>query len=56
MLLLYYRLEMPNFILLMFFIAILANSLNLLIKALRRPSKDTFVNSLRFKSESLCVY
>jgi hypothetical protein len=40
----------------MFFIVLLANSLNLLIKALKRPSKDIFVNSLRFKSESLYIY
>jgi hypothetical protein len=34
---------------------LLANSLNLLIKALRRPSKDTFINSSRSKSESLYI-
>jgi hypothetical protein len=55
-LLLCYKLEMLNFILLMFFIALLANSLNLLIKALKRLFKDTFINSLRFKSESLYIY
>jgi len=53
MLLLYYKLEMLNFIFLMFFIALLANSLNLLIKALKRPFKDIFISSLRLKSESL---
>jgi hypothetical protein len=56
MLLLYYKLEMLNFILLIFFIALLANSLNLLIKALKRLSKDIFVNSLYFKLESLYIY
>jgi hypothetical protein len=47
---------MLNFILLMFFIALLANFLNLLIKALKRLSKDIFINSLRFKLESLYIY
>jgi hypothetical protein len=56
MLLLHYKLEMLNFILLMFFIALLANSLNLLIRALKRLFKDIFVNSLYFKSESLYIY
>jgi hypothetical protein len=40
----------------MFFIILLANSLNLLIKALKKLFKDTFINSLRFKSESLYIY
>jgi uncharacterized membrane-anchored protein len=56
MLLLYYRLEMLNFIFLMFFIALLTNSLNLLIKALKGLFKDIFVNSLRFKLKSLYIY
>jgi hypothetical protein len=56
MLLLRYKLEMLNFIFLIFFIALLANSLNLLIKALKRLSKDIFINSSRFKSKSLYVY
>ena len=56
MLLLYYKLKMLNFIFLMFFIALLADFLNLLIRALKRLSKDIFVNSLHFKSESLYVY
>jgi hypothetical protein len=40
----------------MFFIVLLANSLNLLIKALKRLSKDTFINSLYSKSESSYIY
>jgi hypothetical protein len=56
MLLLYYRLKILNFILLIFFIALLANSLNLLIKALKKPFKDIFINNLHFKSESLYIY
>jgi hypothetical protein len=55
MLLLYYKLEILNFILLIFFIILLANSLNFLIKALKKPFKDTFINSSRFKSESLYI-
>jgi len=53
MLLLRYKLKMLNFIFLIFFIALLANSLNLLIKALKKPFKDTFISNLRLKSESL---
>jgi hypothetical protein len=55
MLLLYYKLKILNFILLIFFIALLANSLNLLIKALKRLFKDTFINSLHFKLKSLYI-
>jgi hypothetical protein len=47
------QLEMPNFIFLIFFIALLANSSNLLTKALKRPFKDIFISSSRLKSESL---
>ena len=46
---------MLNFIFLIFFIILLANSLNFLIRALRRLFKDIFVNSSRFKSESLYI-
>jgi len=44
---------MLNFIFLMFFIILLANSLNLLIKALKRPFKDMFISSSYLKLESL---
>jgi len=47
---------MLNLILLIFFIALLANSLNILIKALKAFSRDIFANKLHFKLKSLYIY
>ena len=44
---------MLNLRLLIFFIALLANSLNLLIKALKKPSRDIFASNLHLKLKSL---